>query len=171
MEPITAPHLGQIALIALALALAAIAYDRWITRLEAAGQHHGYVSLLVAAGVAVILLAGLSAAWPLGPAARTAILITAGLCLPAGLPMILGSIRRHITARSRAEADLMAEAREIILCPPSPSSAATFTANTSPAAAAPPPPPGATSNACSTTDPARPWLPPIWLASASPSAQ
>jgi len=115
MQPeITTPHLIQIAVIFAALALAAIAYDRWITRLEAAGHHRGYVSLLVAAGCAGALLGGLSAVWPLGPVARCAALIVAAGFVPAGLPMILGSIRRHVNDRSADEAELIAQAQEAL---------------------------------------------------------
>lgn len=98
-------------LAAFGLALGAWGYDRWITELEAAGHHHGYVSLLVVAGCSVILLVALAVVWPLGSIARLAVAITAGLFVPAGIPMMLGSFRRHVLARQSEAARLAAEAR------------------------------------------------------------
>lgn len=116
MEPgiVTAQVIGATLLAAIGLAVAAWQYDRWITQLEQHGHHHGYVSLLVAAGCAAILLVALGVVWPLGPAGRVAVLITAGLFVPAGLPMILGSIRRHVVARQSAEDRSTAAAHETL---------------------------------------------------------
>jgi hypothetical protein len=96
------------------LALAAWRYDRWITQLEQRGHHHGYVSLLVAAGCAGVLLVSFAVAWPLGPAARIAVALASTLFIPAGLPMIIGSIRRHVTARAAEQQRIIAEAKAIL---------------------------------------------------------
>ena len=116
MEPeiITQRIIGLALIAVIGLAIAAWAYDRWITDIEAHGHHRGYMALLVAAGVAIVLLAGLIVVWPLGPLARLAIAIQAGLFVPAGLPMTIGSIRRHIIARSAEEAAIITNAREQI---------------------------------------------------------
>ena len=116
MEPgiITTNVIGATLLAASGLAVAAWWYDRWIERLEAAGHHHGYVALLVVAGCAVILLTALLVCWPLGSTARIAVAITTGLFAPAGLPMIIGSIHRHVVARRHAEERATAAARETL---------------------------------------------------------
>jgi hypothetical protein len=116
MEPgiITTNVIGLISLAAIGLAIAAWRYNRTVSQLEAAGHHQGYVWLLVAAGCAVILLVALAAVWPLGPQARLAVVITAGLFVPAGIPMILGSIRRHVAARAAEQQRLHDEAADTI---------------------------------------------------------
>lgn len=116
MEPgiITTNIIGLALLAAIGLAVAAWQYDRWLTQIEQHGHHHGYMGLLVAAGCAVILLVALGVCWPLGPAGRIAVIITAGLFVPAGLPMILGSIRRHVVARQSAEDRSTAAAHETL---------------------------------------------------------
>lgn len=113
MEPgnITTQFISIALIAAWCLAVAAWFYDRWIERLEAAGHHHGYVSLLVVAGCSSILLVALAVTWSLGDRARLAVLITALLFIPAGIPMILGSIRRHVAARSAEQQRLHDEAR------------------------------------------------------------
>ena len=70
--------------------------------------------VLVAAGCAVILATALLVCWPLGPAGRIAVIITAGLFVPAGLPMILGSIRRHVSVRAAEQQRIIADTREIL---------------------------------------------------------
>jgi len=98
-------------IVAVALFSAARRYNTWITAIEARAYHAGYVSLLVAAGVAAVLLGALIAVWPLGPTARIAVAITAGLFAPAGAPMIIGSIHRHVAARNATETAILTEAR------------------------------------------------------------
>ncbi len=106
--------IASIVVASVSLAIFAWFYNGWIERLEAAGHHHGYVSLLVVAGCAVILTVALAVVWPLGPTARLAVIITAGLFVPAGIPMILGSIRRHVAARAAEQQRLQDEAREAL---------------------------------------------------------
>lgn len=104
MEPgITDAFVWRTVVAALVLAFFAYAYDRWIERLEARGRHDGYLSLIVAGGVMVVLTAALFVVWPLGLTARLSVLIAGGMFLPAGLPMIIGSARRHA---DRREAEL-----------------------------------------------------------------
>lgn len=116
MEPaiIIQRIIGLSILASAGLAVAAWRYNRWITALEQAGHHRGYMSLLVAAGVAAVLLVALAVVWPLGPQAILAVAIVAGLFVPAGLPMICGSIARHTAARAAAEARMTAEAHEAL---------------------------------------------------------
>lgn len=116
MEPgiVTTQMIGAGCLAAIGLAVAAWRYDRLVEALEEQGHHHGYVSLLVAAGCAVILATALLVCWPLGPAARIAVIITAGLFVPAGLPMILGSIRRHVSARAAEQQRIIADTLAIL---------------------------------------------------------
>jgi len=96
------------------LGLAAWLYDRQITAWERRGWHEGYVAFLVAGGVLGVLGAGLFVVWPLGPAARLAVGVVAGLFVPAGLPMILGSVGRHVRRRETQAADLTEGARAIL---------------------------------------------------------
>lgn len=104
MEPgITDAFVWRTALAALLLALFAYAYDRWLERLEVRGRQEGFLALIVCGGVMVVLAAALFVVWPLGPMAQIAVLIVAGLFLPAGIPMIIGSARRHA---DRREAEL-----------------------------------------------------------------
>lgn len=103
MEPVNSELVWRLVVAAMTLAIFAYTYDRWLSNLEARGRHEGYLSLIVAGGVMVVLAAALFAAWPLGNNARLAVLIVAGLFLPAGIPMIGGSARRHA---DRREAEL-----------------------------------------------------------------
>lgn len=93
----------RLLLVALALALAAIRYDMWIAAQERRGRHDGYVSLYVAGGVLLVLGGATVAVWPLGDVARLTMLIVAGLFVAAGLPMIIGSINRHLDGREKAQ--------------------------------------------------------------------
>lgn len=87
----------------LILAIFSVWYDQRVTALEARGRQEGYMALIVAGGTLVVLVAGLFVAWPLGPAAWAAVGIVALMFLPAGIPMIIGSARRHA---DRREAEL-----------------------------------------------------------------
>jgi len=80
---------------ALVLLIFASWYDQRITALEARGRQEGYMALIVAGGTLVVLVAGLFVAWPLGPAAWAACGIVTLMFLPAGIPMLIGSARRH----------------------------------------------------------------------------
>lgn len=103
MEPVNSELLWRTVVASLILAIFAYSYDRWLSSLEARGRHEGYLSLIVAGGVLVVLLAALFVTWPLGPNARLAVLLVASLFLPAGIPMIVGSAMRHA---DRREAEL-----------------------------------------------------------------
>jgi hypothetical protein len=96
------------------LAVAATGYDLLVSWLKEHGYLDGYTSLAVAAGVAGVWLAGLWVIWPLGGAARVALAVCGGLFVPAGAPMMLGSIRRHVAARGREVAAAQAQAREAL---------------------------------------------------------
>lgn len=115
MEPGISTLIAVRALLAImVLGLAAWAYDRLIAHLVQHGYLDGYAALAVAAGCAVVLLVALWVVWPLGLTAWVAVTITAGLFVPAGLPMILGSIKRHVAARERELQRLMAESRKAL---------------------------------------------------------
>lgn len=99
------------ALIALpVLALAAVGYNWLIAYCGKHGYLDGYTALAVAVGCAGVLVAALWVVWPFGPAARNAVALTAGLFVPAGTPMILGSIGRHVAARAQERSRMDAEA-------------------------------------------------------------
>lgn len=73
-------------------------YDRQVYRWDVQGYHDGYLSLIVALGVLVtiigIALLDLVLPWNAGAIALVA--FTA-----SGLPMVAGSIRRHVAAERR----------------------------------------------------------------------
>ena len=96
------------------LALAAVGYDRLVAHYERRGYLDGYTALAVAVGCAGVLLVALWVVWPLGQPARIAVAITAGLFTPAGVPMILGSIGRHVAARAQERSRMDAEARRSV---------------------------------------------------------
>jgi|WetSurMetagenome_2_1015567.scaffolds.fasta_scaffold436011_1 hypothetical protein len=99
------------ALIALpVLVLAAVGYNWLIAYCEKHGYLDGYTALAVAMGCAGVLLVALWVVWPLGSAARLAVAIVAGLFVPAGAVMIIGSIGRHVKARAQERSRMDAEA-------------------------------------------------------------
>lgn len=91
-------------------------YDRQVTRWEESGYHDGYLSFIVALGVAVTIggIAILDLVLTTWNAGFTALLAFAA----SGLPMIAGSVKRHISARRRAvdsmAAHAMTEAKEAL---------------------------------------------------------
>jgi hypothetical protein len=92
------------------LALAAVGYNWLIAHCGKHGYLDGYTALAVAVGCVGVLLVALWVVWPFGPVARIAVAITAGMFVPAGVPMILGSIGRHVKARAQERSRLDAEA-------------------------------------------------------------
>jgi hypothetical protein len=82
-------------------------YDALIGWLERRGYHEGYVSLFVVIGVAYTLLAGL---WLVD--LRTTLTLLAAFAA-SGLPMVSGSIVRHIVRRRREEEHLCDHARKM----------------------------------------------------------
>lgn len=99
------------ALIALpVLSLTAGGYNWLIAHYGRRGYLDGYMALAVAAGCAGVLAAALWVVWPLGAVARIAVAVTAGLFVPAGAVMIIGSIGRHVKARAQERSRLDAEA-------------------------------------------------------------
>lgn len=111
MEPVsnTTELVWRAITASLVLAGFAIAYDRWVGGLTRQGRSDGYVSLIVAAGVGIVLAAGLFVVWPLGLSARLAALIVAAMFVPAGLPMIAGSVTRHVQTREQELKRIYAE--------------------------------------------------------------
>ena len=95
--------LARFLIAAVSLAVCAYLYNRWITGQEKRGRHDGYVSLYVVGGVLLVLAHGAFVVWPLGDQARLTLAIISGLFIPAGVPMIIGSITRHLDSRERAE--------------------------------------------------------------------
>jgi len=92
------------------LSLAAVGYNWLIAHYGKHGYLDGYMALAVAVGCAGVLLVALWVVWPLGPAARLAVAIIAGLFVPAGVVMIIGSIGRHVKARAQERSRMEAEA-------------------------------------------------------------
>jgi hypothetical protein len=103
------------ALIALpVLALAAVGYNWLVAYFGRHGYLDGYTALAVAVGCVGVLLVALWVVWPLGQPARLAVAVTAGLFVPAGAVMILGSIGRHVKARAQERSRMDAEALRVI---------------------------------------------------------
>jgi hypothetical protein len=114
MQPgIFSQLLMSVGLAAAILLLFGIWYNHKVEQLERAGHQEGYVSLLVAAGVGTVLVAAAAVVWPLGVQALAGVLIVCLLFVPAGIPMMLGSIRRHVAQREREQETLRAHARDL----------------------------------------------------------
>lgn len=85
------------------LFLFGILYNQLVAWLERKGYHEGYVAFLVAGGV-LVTLAGVSLiSW------QASLLVLGAFCA-SGLPMILGSVYRHVRRR---EHDLLRAIRDI----------------------------------------------------------
>jgi hypothetical protein len=114
MEPGTLEAMGSMAALAVVLlVIFGIRYNQWIAGLEKHGHQDGYVSLLVAGGVIVVISLALLVVWPLGLEALAAVAVVGLLFIPAGIPMMIGSIQRHVAQRERDAAKLRAHAREV----------------------------------------------------------
>lgn len=89
-------ELGEVLAVFLALVLFGIAYNAIVAWLEQRGYTEGYLSLIVAFGVAATLggVAILSI---------QAALLTLVAFVGSGTPMIIGSIVRYIKARDQAK--------------------------------------------------------------------
>lgn len=86
------------------LALFGLGYNRWVAKREAQGHDRGYLSLIVALGVAVTI-----AGYALLVASLAQALLLLACFVASGTPMIIGSIRRYVKAR---EAEYRAAQRE-----------------------------------------------------------
>ena len=95
----------------LAALLFGIAYNAVVSHLEKRGYHEGYLAFLVAMGTFTVLAASAFVVLPLNTDALIAIIVCGVLFGAAGLPMIIGSIERHVRARERERQALEAEAR------------------------------------------------------------
>ena len=98
-------------LIAVLFGLAAFGYgyNNWVATVTEKGQDRGYLSFIVALGVAITgigftLAVGM---WELG-------LLFLICFIASGTPMILGSIHRYIRARAQEEIDARMEARDTL---------------------------------------------------------
>jgi hypothetical protein len=96
--------LGILASLYMALILFGFGYNSLIAWSERRGYTKGYMSLFVAFGVAVTLGATVVISWQFA-------LITTGAFICSGLPMILGSIWRHVREREHEIQRLRAEAK------------------------------------------------------------
>jgi len=78
-----------------------IGYNRLVGKLEHQGHDRGYMGFIVALGCTVTLLgAGVIVGWE--PVAWTTMCFAA-----SGIPMIAGSIRRHVRARAKARREIL----------------------------------------------------------------
>lgn len=83
-------------------------YNAWVAGLVHTGRDRGYLSLIVAAGVAVTIAGvALIAGWQVA-------LIVLLAFVASGTPMILGSIRRYVDARAADEARARHDARRAL---------------------------------------------------------
>ena len=88
-------------IILVALFAFGIGYDRLVTHLEHQGHDRGYMGFIVAFGCTVTLLgAGVIIGWE--PVTWTTMCFAA-----SGIPMIAGSIRRHVRARAKARREIL----------------------------------------------------------------
>ena len=78
-----------------------IGYNRLVEKLERQGHDRGYMGFIVAFGCTMTLLgAGVIVGWE--PVAWTTMCFAA-----SGIPMIAGSIRRHVRARAKARREIL----------------------------------------------------------------
>lgn len=95
---------GTIAAVYLGLLLFGILYNQVVEWLERRGYTEGYMSLIVAFGVAMTL-AGVSML------SIQAALITLGAFAASGVPMIAGSIIRYVRKREAAQKAILEESK------------------------------------------------------------
>lgn len=93
---------GTILAVFLALVLFGIGYNSLVAWLERKGYTEGYLSLIVAFGVAVTL-AGVAIL------SIQAALITLGAFIASGTPMIIGSIVRYLRKREEMKRSIIEE--------------------------------------------------------------
>ncbi len=87
-----------------------VLYDRLVGRLERRGYDRGYTAFLVVGGTAVTLLGATAlVGWK-------NVLRTLGCFAASGLPMVVGSVARHVLERERDQATALAVARERLTC-------------------------------------------------------
>lgn len=96
-----------IALVLTGLFVFGLAYNAFVGWLESADRNRGYTALLVVAGT-IATLAGYAILASLKQALLVAACFTA-----SGLPMIIGSIWRHMQYREHEEREIREIAREI----------------------------------------------------------
>lgn len=98
-------------MIAVLLALAAFGYlyNRWVAGLERQGHDQGYMAFIVAFGCAVVV-----GGWTLMTLDLAGAALILAAFAAAGVPMIAGSVQRHLRARSE-EARALREETERML--------------------------------------------------------
>lgn len=95
-------NLGEVSAVFMALVLFGIAYNALVGWLERRGYTEGYLSLIVAFGVAATLGGAAILSIP-------AALLTLGAFVASGTPMIVGSIIRYLRARDEMKRSILAE--------------------------------------------------------------
>jgi len=83
-----------------------VGYNAWVARLEHEGGDRGYMGFIVAVGVAVTGLGFVLIVNSLGLG-----LVLLACFVASGLPMIVGSVQRHVRARAREEQRAREDAR------------------------------------------------------------
>lgn len=96
---------GVISAVFLGLLLFGIAYNSLVAWLERRGYTEGYLSLIVAFGVAMTLV-GVAVLSIQGA------LLTLGAFIASGTPMIIGSIARYLKARDEAKRTMLDEVKK-----------------------------------------------------------
>lgn len=111
----TAFILVKTAICAACLGVFGYLYNRFVAESQAqpAGLD-GYAALLVVAGELVILAVAAVAVWGSALAPIHTVALVAALHIPAGVPMILGSIDRYLARRRRDTARAAEIAREAL---------------------------------------------------------
>lgn len=99
---------GLIAVV-IGLLLFGMVYNRVVGWMEREGHADGYVAFLVCAGVGATLLA-----WGLLGQRWNDVLLLLALFMASGLPMILGSMARHMRARARDRAAERADVQKVL---------------------------------------------------------
>ena len=89
-----------LAAVLVGLAGFAVGFDQWVTRLIDRGYDHGFMSLIVTLGVAVV-----GVGFTIAVRSLVHGLVLLACFAAAGVPMIAGDVRRYVRARGEAVAE------------------------------------------------------------------
>ena len=86
-----------------------IGYNGLVASLERQGHDRGYMGFIVALGCGVTLIgAGFLVGWE-------AVAWTTGCFAASGIPMMMGSVARHVRARARARRELLERNGRVVM--------------------------------------------------------
>lgn len=93
----------------LALAGFGYGYNRWVARMERQGHDQGYMGFIVAFGCAVVV-----GGWAVITLDLAGAVVLLAAFAAAGVPMMAGSVQRHLRARSEEARALREETQRML---------------------------------------------------------